>query len=326
MASQSATNRPEGSATAFDWALFLILVIVGGSSFAMIRGALDSVPPAVVTVARLWVGAIFLYAIMKQAGRKFPPLFISESNRTALQEEWRWMLAVSVIGYIFPFFVFPWAQQFVESGLAGVYMAFMPIWTVVLAYFFAGETLGSRKIVGIGLGFAGVMILLGPEVIDGIGRSGVLAQVMILLATVCYAAAAVIARRAPPIRPRVFATGTLLCAAVLSTPALFLTDLKTDQWTLAGVANVILLGLGPTGLAGILLIILIQRVGAGFMGLANYVTPVWAVIMGAVLFQERLEATVFLALAVILAGVAISQRRARKDATLAPDVSAQTKI
>lgn len=205
-------------------------------------------------------------------------------------------------------------------------MAFMPIWTVILAYFFAGESLGPRKIIGIILGFVGVMILLGPEVINGIGQSSALAQLLILFATVCYAAAAVMARRAPPIRPRIFSAGTLIGAAIMSTPALFFTDLKTDEWTFSGVANVIGLGLGPTGLAGLLLIIIIQRVGAGFMGLANYVTPVWAVLLGAVLFQERLDMSVFIALTIILAGVAISQRRASKQPATTPSPVAQTKI
>jgi len=164
------------------------------------------------------------------------------------------------------------------------------------------------------------MVLLGPEVVSGIGKSSVLAQIMILLATVCYAAGAVLTRRAPQIRPRVFAAGSLICAAILSTPVLFFTDFNVNEWTLSGVLNVVALGLGPTGLAGILLIILIQRVGAGFMGLANYVTPVWAVIMGAILFQERLEGTVFLALAIILIGVGVSQRRSRRKNPTPVDV------
>ena len=247
---------------------------------------------------------------MKQAGREFPSLFVKTDNGKRICHEWQWMFAISVIGYVAPFFIFPWAQQYIESGLAGVYMAFMPIWTVVLAYFFANEPLGPRKIIGFVLGFIGVMILMGPEVIKGAASSGLLAQAAVLVATICYATYAVLTRRAPAIRPRVFAAGTLLCAAIIATPVLFFTELKIEQWSLLGIANVVGLGLGPTGLAGILLIILIQRVGAGFMGLANYITPVWAVILGAIVFGERLEVSVFVALAIILTGVAISQRKA----------------
>lgn len=294
--------------TTADWLLFLFLVIIGGSSFAMIRGAVETVPPIVVTVGRLWIGAIFLYIVMIHAGRKFPPLLIKTDNGYAIHSEWRWMLAIAMIGYLGPFFIFPWAQQYIDSGLAGIYMAFMPIWTVVLAYFFASESLGPKKIIGFLLGFAGVIILIGPDVFSQAESTNLLAQAAVLAATVGYAAAAVITRNAPKIRPRVFAAGTLVCSAIISTPALIFADLNMESWSTAGILNVIALGVGPTGLAGILLIILIQRVGAGFMALANYITPVWAVIVGAILFQERLEMSAFVALGIILTGVAISQQ------------------
>ena len=288
-----------------DWFIFAIIVAVGGSSFAMIRGAVETVPPAVVSVGRLWVGAIFLIAVMAQAGRRFPPL----TRNRALASEWRWIIALSLVGYVIPFLIFPWAQQFIASGLAGVYMAFMPIWTVLLAYFFADEALTLKKTVGFLLGFVGVLVLMGPDILTGLRTSGFLAQVSLLVATLGYAAAAVLTRRAPDIRPRVFSAGALLCAAIFTTPILFVTDLDVDAWTPSGVLNVIGLGLGPTGLAGILLIIMIRRVGAGFVGLANYLTPVWAVLMGAAIFGEPLTARLIGALALILAGVAIAQHR-----------------
>ena len=309
-----ASIEKEQEATTADWIILLVIVAAGGSSFAMIRGAVESVPPMVVTIGRLWVGAAFLYLVMRQAGRRFPPFF--EGERRSISREWRWIIPISVIGYVAPFSIFPWAQQYIESGLAGVYMAFMPIWTVLLAYLFAGESLGPRKVIGFLLGFAGVVILMGPSVVGGVAQSSFFAQASLLAATIFYAAYAVSTRRAPPILPRAFAAATLLSAAIIATPILFFVELRTNEWTFAGVANVIGLGVLPTGLAGVLLIMLIKRVGAGFMALANYLTPVWAVGAGAVIFGERLEPSVFAALAVILAGVAISQSkpRARKQA------------
>ncbi len=310
-----APERRETAPTLFDWLLFAAIVAVGGSSFAMIRGAVESVPPAVITVGRLWIGAIFLYAVMRHAGRKLPSLSDPQSQRP-INQEWLWILAISVIGYVGPFLIFPWAQQFIDSGLAGIYMAFMPIWTVFLAFLFAGESLNRQKIVGFALGFAGVVILIGPAVLGEAATSSLAAQLALLLATLGYAAAAVITRMAPPIRPRAFAAATLIPAAILSTPVLFFTDWRVEDWTLAGVVNVIGLGLGPTGLGGVLLIILIQRVGAGFMAFANYLTPLWAVGMGALLFGERLGANALIALVVILVGVAVSQRTPRKSNNL----------
>lgn len=292
----------------FDWLLFAVIVATGGSAFAMIRGAIETIPPVVITVARLWIGAIFLYLVMLRAGRRLPPL-LKGNGGLVMHEDWRWMIAISVIGYIVPFMIFPWAQQYIESGLAGVYMAFMPIWTVALAFLFASESINARKIVGLVLGFAGVVILIGPGVIGTAATSSIAAQFMLLVATLGYAGAAVITRRAPPIKPRVFAAGTVIAAAIIATPALFFVDLNQTAWSPSGVASLIALGLLPTGIGGILLIILIQRTGAGFMALANYLTPLWAVALGAVLFGERIGLNALLALAIILCGVAISQTR-----------------
>lgn len=315
-------NGTEAAPQLYDWLLFAVIIAVGGSAFAMIRTAVETVPPVVITVVRLWIGAIFLYAVMKRAGRRLPPLLDSQQPLN-LNAEWRWMIAISVIGYVIPFMMFPLAQQHIDSGLAGIYMAFMPIWTVALAFLFAGESLDTRKVVGFIMGFAGVVILIGPGVFGEAARSNIAAQIMLLVATLGYAAAAVITRRAPPIKPRVFAAGTVIASAVIATPALLFVDLRFADWSALGITNLIGLGLGPTGIGGILLIILIQRTGAGFMALANYLTPLWAVAMGAAIFGERLGVNAFIALAVILVGVAISQagRKRASDLVIAQDMA-----
>lgn len=277
----------------------------------MIRGAIETVPPTVVASSRLWVGALVLYVIMRQAGRRLPPFFIRTHNKGRIRRAWIWMIAIGVIGNTLPFFIFPWAQQYVDSGLAGVYMAFMPIWTIALAFFFAGETLNGRKLVGFALGFVGVIILMGPEVLKGAVDSDLRAQGGLLLATLLYAIAVVLTRLAPPIRPRVFAAGMMLVAAISSTPALLFSTININDWSATSIASIIGLGVFPTGLNGVLIIMLVRRVGAGFMALTNYFTPLWAVAIGALIYHERLEPGAFLALGVILLGVAISQRKGR---------------
>jgi drug/metabolite transporter (DMT)-like permease len=295
-------------ATLFDWTLLALIVAIGGSSFALINYAVETMPPAAIAVGRLWVGAGVLYLMMRHAGRRFPPLFQRAHRRLRLRRSWGSMIAVGASGYVLPFFLFPWAQQYVESGLAGVYMAFMPIWTLALAFFFAGESVNARKLFGFAMGFSGVIILMGPDVLKGAAHSDMRAQAGLLLATFLYAASTIFARRAAPIRPRIFAAGVVLSGAVIATPALLFVELNPSQWTAPALLSLIGLGVGPTGLAAVLIIILIRRTGAGFMSLANYVTPLWAVAMGALIFQERLQPNVFLALAIILAGVAVAQR------------------
>jgi drug/metabolite transporter (DMT)-like permease len=308
-------NAGPAAASPAEWALLAMLITLGGSSFTFIHAAIETLPPALVAVGRLWIAAIALYAVMRAKGRKFPPLLVrinsAAKSGLRLHRLWAWMIGVGIIGYSIPFLIFPWAQQYVESGLAGVYMAFMPLWTLGFAWMFADERLSARRVVGFAMGFAGVLILMGPEAINGVAGSSLAAQAAILLATLLYAASAVMSRRAPAARPRVFSAGIVLAGAVFATPALFFTPLDPAAWSVKSAASVIILGLGPTASASIIIIMLIRRAGASFMALANYFVPVVAVGAGALFFHERLDPSAFIALAVILAGVAVSQSRSK---------------
>ena len=314
----AALNKAPSEATPYDWMLLAAIVAFGGSSFVMIRSAVETIPPAIVGPGRVWVGAILLYVLMRAAGRRLPPFLIRGHKGWRVRRSWLWMIAVGGVGNVLPFFIFPWAQQFVDSGLAGIYMAFMPIWTIALAYVFANEGLGTHKIIGFALGFTGVVALMGPDALGGAATADLRAQGALLFATFLYAASAVLARRAPPIRPRVFAAGMMIVAAVMTTPALFIAEWQAESWSWTSIASVIGLGVFPTGLNGVLIIMLIRRAGAGFMALSNYITPIWAVAMGALVYSERLEATALIALALILAGVAVSQRSALAAQFLKP--------
>ncbi len=304
-------NSGPAAAGPAEWSLLAFLIMLGSSSFTFIHAAIETIPPQYVAVGRLWVAAIALYVIMRAKGRRFPPLLVRTTEGMRPHLLWAWMTAVGIIGYSAPFLIFPWAQQYVESGLAGVYMAFMPLWTLGLAYFFADEKLNARRIAGFLLGFAGVLILMGPEAVGGVSGSSFAAQGGLLVATLCYAVSVVISRRAPTSRPRVFTAGIVLAGAIFATPALFFAPFNPSEWSITSMASVVILGLGPTALAGIIIIMIIRRAGASFMALGNYFVPAIAVFLGAVLFHERLAPQAFIALAVILVGVAISQSRKR---------------
>ena len=302
MAKSAGSSSGESKPAPLDWLIFAALVAVGGSSFAFIKEAVATIPPPVVAVGRLWIGGLVLYAVMRAGGEKLPPFFGGDSGPA-----WAAMLGVSLIGYAAPFLIFPWAQQYVESGLAGVYMAFMPLWTIGLAHYFADERLTRAKAAGFALGFLGVVVLMGGDALAGAAKASLAAQAGLVLATFCYAVSVVISRRTPQVSPKTFACATVLGGALFATPALCFADYEFGEWSPLSLASVVILGLGPTALAGLLIIVLVQRVCAGFMAFANYLTPVWAVILGAAIFQERLQWTVFLALGVVLAGVAVSR-------------------
>lgn len=287
-----------------DWILLILLVICGGSSFSGIRIAVETASPAMVAAGRLWVSTLVLYLYMRSTGRKMIP-WRTEGGKIA--PLWKFAAAIGFIGYTIPMALFPYAQQTVSSLLAGIYMAFMPIGTMILAATFADEPFTRQKVIGFSFGTLGVVFLMGPAVLGDIFSANVLAQCALLVAATCYAMASVIMRRAPDAPARSFAVAFMLVAALFATPAA-LADLPaagTISWS--SWMAIIYLGVVPTGITAIFIIHLIRGAGAGFMAMGNYITPLAAIVFGVILFREQLEWHYGIGLATILTGVAITQ-------------------
>ncbi len=306
---RDATPTP----TLNDWLMLLALMSLGGSAFAMIRVAVEDLPPSTIAVSRLWLGAGVAWILMRMRGRRLPPLLEKrEGRRLALDRRWAFMIPTGLIGYATPFYLFPWGQRTVDSGLAGIYMAFMPLSAIVLAHFFANETLTRRKLAGFVLGFAGIGVLMGGSAFGEATNASFHGQFAIFIAANCYSVAAIITRRTPDMPARAMATGVLLAAAVAATPlGLLNADYgRLPEWP--SVVATIGLGVFATGFGGFFVTAIIRSAGPSFLALVNYMTPLWAVLVGALLFGERLGWNAFIALGFIFVGVAISQTPPRR--------------
>jgi drug/metabolite transporter (DMT)-like permease len=181
----------------------------------------------------------------------------------------------------------------------------MPLFTVLLAHFFTqDERLNFMKIAGIFLGFLGVLALFGPAVFKPLGTH-VLSQLAVMGAALCYAISVIYGRRLREITPWVSATGQLICAASLTLPMSLVIDapwkLSPTLLALGALACLSLLG---TALAYILYYYLLARIGATNVSLVTYLLPITGVFWGAFLLGERLHWSAFLALGLILAGIA----------------------
>jgi drug/metabolite transporter (DMT)-like permease len=182
---------------------------------------------------------------------------------------------------------------------------------VVLAHFFLNnEQLTWPKSIGFLAGFAGILVLIGPQAILNLSMSGeaLIGELAILLACLCYSIHAVTAKRFG------FSNPILQTAAVCSAGALMglIFAGATDPIDLREIPSVALwsvlgLGLLPTAFASLLMYLLIQRVGPSFVAYSNYLVPVYAVLFGATLMSESLNWNIAIALALILAGIAVSR-------------------
>ena len=262
-----------------------------GSSFMFNKLAVASVPPATVVAGRLALGTITLLVLLYARGLRVPPL----------GPIWGAYALLGFLGNALPFFLIAWGQQVVDSALAGILMAAMPLATLVLAHFVVhGEHMTTNRLAGFVLGFLGIVFLMEPAAVAGIGGA------------LCYSANSVLARLLIKTDFLVAATGTLLVAAALMLPIALLHD---KPWTLqpsgASLASIVWLGVGPTAIATICYFRLISSAGPTFMSLVNYLSPAIAVFLGVTLLGEKPGVAAYAGLTCILLGIAISQWRRR---------------
>ena len=168
-----------------------------------------------------------------------------------------------------------------------------------------------RKTIGFAVGFAGVVILIGPAEILA-SRGGDIeniARIVCVLASCCYAFGSIITRLAPAGPQMAFSAAALLLASVILLPIALLVEGMPDMPGTSALLGILYLGLFPTALATVLLVYIVKAAGPPFLSLVNYQVPIWAVIIGMVVLHEALPASFIWALGLILLGLAVSQTR-----------------
>jgi len=285
-----------------NWALLLCLVFLWGTSFMFISVSVETVDPFSIVFFRVVLGALVLVLVVYSRGLRLP-LSINA---------WLAFLLMGFLGNLLPFFLISWGQQSVNSGVAGMIMAIMPLMTMLLAHYFVeGENLNRYKIIGFTLGITGITILLGP-VFEGGGRA-VLSGIAIFIAATSYAVNTILVRRLPRFSPLVAGAGVLVAASITMLPIwILLAPADTGGISLKSMNAVIWLGIGPTGIATIILFAVIERAGPTFLSTINYMIPVVAFFTGALILSEPIEWHSILALITILSGIALTRFRANQ--------------
>jgi drug/metabolite transporter (DMT)-like permease len=291
------------SRTARDWGLLAALVALWGSNFMFIKLGVAAVPPATLVASRLVIGALILVAVVRLMGYTFPP-----PGRA-----WMPYLVLAIVGNCLPFWFITWGQKSIDSALAGILMAIMPLTTLLLAHFFvAGETMTRSRLAGFLLGFVGIVVLMGPAALTGLGGSPlqIAAQLSVLAGALCYAANGILIRLTLKGDVMVASAAIIAVAAIVSIPVALFVD-KPWQLSPDGAALSILLwiGIGPTAIATLVHLKLIASAGPTFMSLINYCIPVVALLLGVALLREEPGANAYTGLVLILCGIALSQLR-----------------
>ena len=281
-----------------SYQLLGLLVIVWGSSFLLIDRALLFFTPEQVVGYRLVIGAITMFAIALYYGKSFPRSITP----------WLHFIVYAVIGNILPYLLIATGQLTITSGMAGLLMAFMPLVTLVLAHIFLpNDKLTRFKILGFIIGISGVLFILGPSINNG---NNTFFGILLVLGAACaYAINTIIASRLPSYDPLVSSASVLLVASLLSFfiwPNIFFINFSNIPF-ISGV-SILLLGALPTGIAAFLYFIIINTAGATFLSNINYLIPVVAFFLGALLLGEDILWQNILALLLIVSGIFISRK------------------
>jgi drug/metabolite transporter (DMT)-like permease len=288
--------------TARDTGLLLSLGGIWGLSFLFIELALRGFTPVWIVAGRTVTGAAFLLVALRLRGQPVP-------RSAAL---WRHLAVLGVVSNALPWGAVAWAQQSLPSGLAALLMALVPTSTLIVSVLVGMERFSLARALGLLLALAGVALTVAADLSDT-GR--VIAIAVILLATVCYGAGAVYAKRfvSGVASPLTIATGQVASAALVSVVAAAVLEPLPTAAALAPsvLGSVVALGVLGTGGAFLLFYMLIERVGATNTSLVTYLIPLVAVVAGAVVLGERLPPEALAGGGLIVVGIWLAQRGTR---------------
>lgn len=286
-----------------EWVTFWVLAIVlWGPSFLLIKVALRELEPVMVVALRISLGAVGCWALLLW-------------QRIPLPRQPRLLVALVLFGLVntaAPFLLITWAEQFIDSGVAGILNGTMPFFTTLIAHFFlADDRITPLKLVGLTLGFAGMVFLVGGNLrsVELLGSLG--GQLAVIVACICYASGAVYNSRAlRGNRPEVIAAYSLTGAAVWLWLAALASGTAVRLPTSSVVWLAVLwLGLMGTALAYTAAFYLMRSWGPTRVSLLTYVLPVVAVTLGVVFLGETLRWQLVAGGLLVLAGIGVVNLR-----------------
>lgn len=266
---------------ALEWAMLVLLSLLWGGSFLFFAIAITGLPTFTIVALRVGIATLLLWLAALALGLDVP----------RSPARWRDFLLIGLVNNAVPFSLIVWAQHEIASGLAAILNATTPLFTVVIAHAMTSdERLTPGRVAGVTVGFAGVAMMLGFDLLRDLG-SHVLAQAAVLAAALSYAYAAVFGRRFRDVPPLVTAAGQTTGSALLLVPLVLLVD---RPWTLPmpGVevwAAIAALAVLSTAFAYVLYFMILKRAGATNLLLVTFLVPVSAVALGIVVLGEAMQ-------------------------------------
>ena len=289
-----------------EWVMLVALSVLWGSSFFFVAVAVRELPPLTIVVLRIGIAALVLWTLLQALGLSI------QRDRKAL----RLFFGIGLLNTVLPSCLTVWAQTHIGSGVAAILNATTPMFTVIIAHILTpDEKLTFPRLLGVVVGFIGVAVLFGGASVRSLGVN-VVAELAILVAAIAYAFAGVLGLKFKEmgIIPISAATGLATASTLLLLPVVVIAE---TPWTHpvpdgATIAAILALALVSTVIGYILYFHILSTAGATNLLLVAFLAPVSAIMLGAIVLGERLEAKHFAGMGLIGLGLmAIDGRPAR---------------
>jgi drug/metabolite transporter (DMT)-like permease len=289
------SNASTGHNPATELALLGVLALLWGSSYLLIKVAVADIPPLSLVAFRVSLAGALLLAVMHMQGERFP----KDAHA------WRLLLLQSFLNSLGPWILLAWGQQFVASGLAGVLNSTSPIFVFLITLTITRhESVGPAKLGGALLGMLGVVLIIGTDALQGLGEQ-LFGQLAVLASAILYAVAAINGKRLGHLAPTVSAAATMLIAALILAPLSLVFD---RPWTLRPSTEAIMaataLAVFSTGLALLIYFRLVRTLGSMGVTSQSYLRAGISVLLGILILDEHLTASVAVGLVAAILGVA----------------------
>jgi drug/metabolite transporter (DMT)-like permease len=286
------------------WLVFILLGVIWSSSFMWIKIAVQEIGPITLVAFRVLFGLLFGVVVILVQRVHLPRRF----------KEWFPLLVLGMTNIAIPFFLISWGEQSIDSAVASILDATVPLFTILIAhYLLRDDKMTLPKVLGLLLGFAGVVILMSKDV--GSAPGSLLGQVAVVLASVFYAISAVYARKTTEDTPGITrSVGPLISATAVMWLATVWVEspVEIPQLTITWIA-LLFLGILGSGVAFIMLYYLIHEIGPTRTTMVTYLFPLGGVILGVAFLHEELSWQLLAGAALIVLSLVVANMQSQKQ-------------
>ena len=286
-----------------DYILLSILSLIWASAFFNIKIATYSYGPLTIAFLRIFLGAVLIVVIC----------FFKKIKIEAFSNDWYWFAIIGFVNLVIPFFLIAYGVQKIQSNLAAILMSTTPLSSAFLAHFFTKtEKINFTKIMGVVVGFAGIVILFSDNIL--INNDNFFYALMILVGSTFYVIGGILTLKISQKKNENLTSSILIWGSLIIFPIMVYYE---QPWNLVprldSTISLLYLGVFPTGIAWLIRFHILKKNGLVFHSQVAYLIPIFGVILGYIFLKEVITLKVLIALFAVIIGFYFVKRSIKQN-------------